>query len=161
MIIIHAGETGRAARVIVGGSIGGCLGTVLALLLIVASITACLILKRKHFNLSTNTNTDSSETSVGNQREAKIDTEVNIAYRSVHGTETIPAANAELEVVYDTPESLQSTENMEQNMEYGSFTVDRISLGSNVAYYKYENLWTFSEESDNDHDNDQYDYISN
>ena len=129
----------------------------LLLLLTVTSITACLILKRKGLNLSTNIEYSNSETRVGNHREANIVTNVNIAYKSVQ--QTVPINYAELEVMYSTAESLQSMESMEENVAYESSNaaIKQISLRSNVAYYKSERK--LSEENDYDHIDDQYDYI--
>ena len=88
--------------------------------------------------LATNIVHGNSETRAGNHREANsyIVTKANIAYKSVHaaGTEMVPVNAAELEVVYNTAESQQSTESMEQNLAYESFTGDKISLGPNIAY---------------------------
>ena len=124
------------------------------------------MLRRKRFNLlATNIEYSNSETRAGNHREANsyIVTKANIAYKSVHatGTEMVPVNAAELEVVYDTAETQvqQSTESMEHNLAYESFTDDKISLGPNIAYNKSDGV--LSEESDRyEHINDdQYEYI--
>lgn len=116
------------------------------------------MLKRKGFNLSTNIEYSNSDTSVGNHQEANIVTKVNIAYKSVQ--QTVPINYAELEVMYNTAESLcrQSMESMEENVAYeSSNAAPQISLGSNVAYCKSGRELT--EENDYDHIDDQYDYI--
>ncbi len=85
--------------------------------------------------MSTNSN---SEVCVGKHREANIVTEDNVAYncKSVHAEVLHVSNSTELETVYDDAELRRSTGSMEENMAYESFTVDQISLGSNVAYHK-------------------------
>ena len=91
------------------------------------------------------------------KQEANIITEDNIAYRSKSVcAEVLHASNnIALEVVYDNVD-LQSTDSMEENMAYESFTIDEISLRSNAAYYKSGGA--LREESDRDISN-QYEYI--
>ena len=164
MLNIHAGGS-QAARA-VAGSVVGCM---LLLLLTVSSVTICIIiLKRKGFTLSTNSN---SKASMGKQ-EANFVTDDNRS-KSVRAEVLHASNNVALEVVYDNLDlrstdsmeenmaygnaDLQSTDSMEENMAYESFTMDEISLRSNTAYYKSGGV--LREESDCDISN-QYEYIS-
>jgi hypothetical protein len=146
---IHAGGTQSAGAV--AGSVVGCV-LLLLLLLTVSSITTCFILKRKHFILSTNRNSEICDT-VGKHREANIVTEDNVAYNCKPVHADYVSNTTALEVVYDNAEL---TDSMEENMAYESITVDQISLGSNAAYHKSGR--PLSGESDCDISY-QYDYI--
>ena len=116
----------------------------------------CLILKRKAYNLSTN-----SKLRVDNCKVDDVVTNTNIAYKPVQQTATVQAVNHELEVTHDTADQQgEGTTDHEpqqaatENQAYGSTTGVQIILISNVAYNKSANPL-----QENDHADDQYDYI--
>ena len=113
----------------------------------------CLILKRKVYNLSTN-----SKLRVDSYKVDEIVTNTNVAYKPVQQTATVQAVNHELEVMYDTADQQgEGTTDHEpqqaatENQAYGSSTDAQISLTSNVAYNKSANPLDLAD--------DQYDYI--
>lgn len=139
----------------------------LLLLVAIISTAVCLMhmLKRKCFNLTSNVDYNSKMSTEENKESNiyNIITNTNAAYKQT------ATASTELEVMYDTIDLVEGTNelqastenqdsklNMEQNMAYEPSTAVQIPLRSNVAYYMHKSGKPLQE---NDHADDQYDYI--